>query len=189
MIIKGLLITLIPLKEKYLPLMVKWRNDPSVSKMLFDRGRFTLSKQKAWYEKIKKDKTRKQFIILENKNKKPIGAINLMNIDYKNLHCDWGYYIGEIDYRMGGYAIEAEYLILNYAFNNLGMNKVYCNTLSYNTKVINIHKKFGFSIDGILRQHYKENDKFTDIILMSILKDEFLESLNTINNLLDYYKR
>lgn len=189
-ILKGILISFVQVKENHLPLMVKWRNDQAVSSMLFDRGKFTHAKQKTWFEKSKKDKSRKQFIIVENKNNFPIGAINLMNIDYKNLHCDWGYYIGETSYRMGGYSIEAEYLILEYAFQNLGMNKVYCQTLAYNSKVIGIHTKFGFKIDGTLRKHYKENNNsFTDVVVMSILKEEFEKSSDEIKKLLSFYKR
>jgi UDP-4-amino-4,6-dideoxy-N-acetyl-beta-L-altrosamine N-acetyltransferase len=187
--VTGKIISFVKVDKKHLPLMVKWRNLPHVSGMLFDRTKFTLAKQTAWFEKTKKDKTRKQFIIVENKALKPIGAINLMNIDSKNLHCDWGYYIGESDYLMGGYAVEAEYLILKYAFENLGMNKIYCQTLSYNTKVVSTHSKFGFKTDGILRQHYKENDSFADVVLMSILKEEFYKSAEGIEKLLNLFNR
>lgn len=187
--IKGFIISFIPVLEEHLPLMVKWRNNQNVSGMLFDRGKFTLAKQKTWFEKTQKDKTRRQFIIVENKTEKPIGAINLMNIDVHNLHCDWGYYIGETEYRMGGYAVEAEYLILKYAFDKLKMNKVYCQTFSYNAKVISNHEKFGFKHDGILREHYKENGNYSDVVLMSILKSEFKKSSKEIETLLRFFNR
>jgi UDP-4-amino-4,6-dideoxy-N-acetyl-beta-L-altrosamine N-acetyltransferase len=187
--VQGKIISFIHLKEEHLLLLAKWRNNPNVSSMLFDRGKFTIAKQRTWFEKNKKDKLRKQFIIVENKTQKPIGTVNLMNIDYENLHCDWGYYIGEAQYRMGGHAVEAEYLILKYAFCELGMNKVYCQTLSYNSKVISIHSKFGFKTDGILREHYKENGSFSDVVLMSILKDEFYKYANDIETLLNFFKR
>jgi UDP-4-amino-4,6-dideoxy-N-acetyl-beta-L-altrosamine N-acetyltransferase len=186
---EGILITLVPLKEEFLPVMVKWRNNPSVSSTMFDRGNFTIENQVDWYNKIKNDSSRKQFIIIDNKSGNPIGAVNLMNIDKANLHCDWGYYIGEDEFRMSGHSIEAEYMILKYAFNELSLNKVYCQTLSYNKKVLSIHKKFGFSTEGILRQHYKESDNFADVVLMSILKDEFQTSSKQIELLLNFYKR
>jgi UDP-4-amino-4,6-dideoxy-N-acetyl-beta-L-altrosamine N-acetyltransferase len=187
--ISGRIISLIHVNRQHLALMVNWRNNPVISNMLFDRGTFTLAKQKAWYEIIKKDKSTKQFIIVENKTKKPIGAINLSKIDYINMHCDWGFYIGEPQYRMGGYAVEAEYLILKYAFGVLGMNKVYCQTISSNYKVINAHSKFGFKTDGILRKHYKENGSFSNVVIMSILKDEFKKSARNIDYILKSFSR
>jgi UDP-4-amino-4,6-dideoxy-N-acetyl-beta-L-altrosamine N-acetyltransferase len=185
----GNIITLIPISFEHLPLVAKWRNNPSVSEMMFDRSVFTLEKQIAWFENLKNDSTREQFIILVKKSSKPIGAINLINIDRKNLHCDWGYYIGEDDSRMGGFAIEAELLILKYAFENLGLNKVYCQTFSFNKKVIAIHSKFGFTTDGILRQHHKTETGFADVVVMSILKEEFSKSAKLISALLSIYDR
>jgi UDP-4-amino-4,6-dideoxy-N-acetyl-beta-L-altrosamine N-acetyltransferase len=185
----GKIISLIPLHKKHLPLMVKWRNNPSVSEMMFDHRRFTLKKQLKWFETIKGDSSRKQFIIIENKGGKPIGAINLMSIDKKNGNCDWGYYIGEDDYRMGGYSVEAEYLILKYAFETLDMHKVYCQTFSYNKKVISNHAKFGFTTDGIMRQHYKIKEGYADIFIMSILKEEFWSAAGTIEQLLNIFDR
>lgn len=185
----GNIISFISLKEEHLPLMVKWRNDPFISQMMFSRSKFTLKKQIEWFQKSKQDKSRVQFIIQDNKTKKLMGSIYLMHIDKKNAHCDWGYYIGEESFRMGGHAIEAEYLILKYAFDKLSLNKVYCQTFSHNKKVIAIHNKFGFLTDGVLRQHYKTNDGFADVVIMSILKDEFEKSSKQIKTLLSIFNR
>jgi UDP-4-amino-4,6-dideoxy-N-acetyl-beta-L-altrosamine N-acetyltransferase len=187
--INGIFITLCPITLEHLPLMVNWRNSPSVAKMMFDRTEFTLERQTRWFEKLKNDPTREQFIILENKFNRPIGAINLINIDRNNLHCDWGYYIGEDEYRMGGYSIEAEYLILKHAFEKVNLNKVYCQTFAHNKKVVAIHKKFGFAVDGILRQHYRIESGFEDVVVMSILKSEFDIKSAEIESLLNFYNR
>ena len=187
--IKGKLISLVEVRESHLHLMVKWRNDPTVSKYLFDQTEFTIEKQKIWFNKIKNDNTRFQFIILENKNNRAIGAVNLMQIDYLNLHTDWGYYIGEKEFKMGGYGVEAEYLILKFAFDELNLNKVYCQTLSENTKVISNHTKFGFKVEGTLREHYKGGDNFFNVTVQSILKNEFEEVRNNIEKLINYFNR
>lgn len=189
MALRGILISLEEMNESHLELMVKWRNNPAVSEMMFDRGKFTLEKQKAWFNKTKNDKSRRQFIIIENKGGRPIGAVNLMEIDFENLNCDWGYYIGEDEFRMGGYAVEAEYMILKFAFEELKLHKVYCQTFSYNKKVVSTHKKFGFKIDGTLREHYKSGDSFSDVLLMSILLDEFKESSGSIESLINFFNR
>lgn len=187
--IEGLLISFVPVEVEHLPLMVKWRNDPFVANTMFDREKFTLEKQTVWFKKTRNDDTRIQFIILDKKTKAPIGAINLMHIDKVNGNCDWGYYIGEENFRMGGYAIEAEYLILKYAFEQIGLHKVYCQTFAYNRKVISIHSKFGFATDGVLRQHFKSENGFEDVVVMSLLRSEFGKTSITIEALLKIYDR
>lgn len=189
MIIGGSLISFVELKEEHLPLMVNWRNKPFIANTMFDRSDFTLEKQIKWFEKIKHDDSRKQFIVIDNKTSTPIGAINLMHIDSTHQNCDWGFYIGEEAFRMGGHAIEAEYLILKYAFEAINLHKVYCQTFSHNKKVISVHTKFGFMIDGVLRQHYKIGDNFEDVVVMSILKNEFYKSAPIIENILTIYGR
>ena len=41
-------------------------------------------------------------------------------------------------------------------------------------KVMTFHKRYGFKQDGILRQELYKNGKYKDVIIMSILKEEFL---------------
>lgn len=185
----GNIVILENLKEEHLEIMVKWRNDPDVSRYMFNQGVFTLEKQTEWYNKIINDETRKQFIILEKKTLTPIGALNIMDIDYTNSNADWGYYIGETGYRMGGFAVEAEYLMLKYAFEILGLNKIYCRTLSNNMKVVSNHKKFGFSIEGVLRKHHKDGEDYLDVYFMSIFKEEFYRKKPELEKLLSIFNR
>lgn len=189
MAITGNIVILDEIKEEYLQKMVEWRNNPEVAKYMFDRGTFTLDNQKRWFGKIVNDATRKQFIILDKKSGAPVGAINLMDIDYSHSRADWGYYIGEVSYRMKGHAVEAEYLLLQYAFESLGLNKVYCQTLSNNMKVVSNHKKFGFQIDGILRKHHFDGSEYLDVYVMSIFKEEFAERKPALEKLLSIFSR
>lgn len=41
----------------------------------------------------------------------------------------------------------------DYVFNTLKLNKLCCEVFEFNRKVIEIHKKFGTEIEGILKQH------------------------------------
>jgi len=189
MSVTGNLVILEDIKKEHLDSMVKWRNDPEVSKYMFDQGVFTIEKQMLWYSSVIKDETRKQYTILEKKTGRPIGSINLMSIDFANSHADWGYYIGERIYRMGGYAVESEFLLLCYAFETLGLNKIYCRTLSNNMKVVSNHKNFGFSVDGILRRHHFDGKEYLDVYVMSILKEEFAAKKQELENLLSIFNR
>ena len=45
-----------------------------------------------------------------------------------------------------------ETLALDYAFNELKINRLECEVLEFNSKVISFHKKFGFQEEGRKKQ-------------------------------------
>lgn len=67
-----------------------------------------------------------------------------------------------------------EYLALECAFNSLGLHKLCCEVLAFNLPVIKLHKKFGFIIEGILRDQHKIDDDFVDVYKIGILASEWL---------------
>lgn len=66
--------------------------------------------------------------------------------------------------------------IIDYCFNDLKLERLETIIKRSNTLAYKIDKKVGFKIDGVLRHYLKEDDKYTDIIVMSILKGERLKS-------------
>jgi RimJ/RimL family protein N-acetyltransferase len=68
-----------------------------------------------------------------------------------------------------------ELLALNYAFDQLKLHKLCCEVLAFNTPVIKLHEKFGFKVEGTLREQYKRGDNFVDIYRLGILAAEWAE--------------
>jgi len=66
-----------------------------------------------------------------------------------------------------------EFLALDYAFDSLGLHKLECEVLAFNTPVIGLHKKFGFTVEGIIRAHHKVDQEFVDVYRLGILNDEW----------------
>ena len=55
----------------------------------------------------------------------------------------------------------------------LNLNRIYANVLEYNTPSKNMFMKCGFNIDGVQRQAIYKNEKFYDLIILSILRKDF----------------
>ena len=64
---------------------------------------------------------------------------------------------------------------LDYAFSVLGIRKLYCEVLAFNTPVIKLHQKFGFTVEGVFRQQHKFEGGFVDIYRLGILAPEWSE--------------
>lgn len=168
----GYLIRLRAVEREDLAQIVGWRNSPLVYKTLFEQDPISLTQQDRWFDRLTQVDDRRVFII-ETREERPLGVIQLFDIDWRNRNADWGFYIGEVEYRMRGHAAEAEYLLLRYAFEHLNLHRVYCQTFAFNTKVLSMHRKFGFVDEGCLRQHIYRNGKYEDVVITGLVKSEF----------------
>ena len=58
-------------------------------------------------------------------------------------------------------------------FENLKLNKLCGEVLGFNDRVLQMHAKFGFKQEGLLRKHICKNDEFVDVVSIGLLKEEW----------------
>lgn len=165
-------VKLVPLDIIHEEYIVKWRNDPSLTALLFSSNKITLEDHRRWFEKYKDTDDRKEYIINIIEGNMPIGTIGLSSIDKVNMKAEYGIIIGEKQYMGKGYAKEASQLILKFAFNELQLNKVFLRVFEDNIRAISMYKRLGFKTDGVLRQDILKDGEFRNVVEMSILKEE-----------------
>lgn len=173
-ILAGNLVNLRPGNEADIKYLLKWYNDIELNKLA------------GWSDtKVKASKLRFNMsmsfgydplnLIIEDKYKKPIGTIQLYNIDESNKCCKLGIRIGDRDYWGKSYGKDAIITILEYAFTNLGMNRVTLKVYEYNERAYKCYIKCGFKKEGITRHSAYIDGNYYDEVLMGILKSEYLE--------------
>ena len=94
-----------------------------------------------------------------------------MSVDYRNRRAEFG--IGEPEYRDRGYGTETTRLMLDYAFNVVGLHGVMLGVLASNQRVIRTYEKVGFKEIGRRRQSYFSDGRMQDEIWMDRLSSEF----------------
>lgn len=103
--------------------------------------------------------------------KKLIGSIELR---FKNFDkAEIGYMLNEV-YWCNGYATEALKALISFGFRNLQLNKIYAFHLLGNDASAIVMQKNNMQYEATLKQHVKKNDIYFDIVLYSILKDDFI---------------
>lgn len=157
------------IKESELPVILNWRNAPSVRKNMYTRHEISLKEHLAWWEKVGNRSDQKYFLY-EYKNIS-LGVVAFTQISEKDKNASWAFYASPEAPR--GTGSRMEYLALEYAFKSLMLHKLHCEVLDFNQPVVNLHKKFGFTVEGVLRdQHYHE-DNYCDVIRLGILGSEW----------------
>jgi UDP-4-amino-4,6-dideoxy-N-acetyl-beta-L-altrosamine N-acetyltransferase len=184
--ISGKLVIIQGIEREHLPLLKAWRNNPEVYSTLFEHELLTDTHQERWYQRLL-DRTDQRQWLITTTDATPIGVIGFSQLDWRNRSAEWGFYIGEMDYRMGGYAAEAEFLLLDYGFNHLNLHRIWCRTFAFNKKVLAMHKRFQFQQEGMLRESAYHNGSYENVVLMGILKTEFNKHRSTFESLFNHF--
>mgnify|MGYP002836596204 CR=1 FL=1 len=101
-----------------------------------------------------------------------IGTVNLHSIDSYHKTCELGLMIGNIDYWGKTTSTEAISLVINFAYTELGLNRIAGGTYSSNIGMNFTFKKLGFTREGIMRLAYFDGKKFIDAWRWGLLKSE-----------------
>lgn len=101
-----------------------------------------------------------------------VGEISVYDLNPKNRSAGVGYFTG-VDYRQQGYTKEGLALLLNYLFQDVGLNKVMADTGAFNQASIALLKSLRFQQEGCLREHQLLNGVLYDQLLFSVLADEW----------------
>ena len=106
-----------------------------------------------------------------------IGGIGLV-LNQSDDNAEMGYWIGKL-YWNQSYGSEAAGAVLRYAFEQLGLNRVYAAHFRRNPASGRIMQKIGMTYEGRLRQHVKKWGSFEDMEYYGILKSEWYQSAAT----------
>lgn len=168
------LCSLVP--EDFGTTMQQWLSDKEVTRFL-SRGTLPshpliLEKEFASTAKINQDI---QLSIIDKSTGRYIGIVGLHSLNWISNHAEFRILIGDKSAWGKAYGAEACQLITAYGFEALHMNKIWLGVNTENKKAVNSYSRCGFQHEGVLRQELFRNDRYYDVIRMSLLKDEYLK--------------
>lgn len=172
-VLRGEKVALSLICREDLPIFVGWLNDPEVTIYLSMRRLITSEGEEEWYEKVRKDPRTRQFSIIALPEEEVIGVTGLDRIDPYDRSATFGIFLGRKEYWGKGYGTETTILMLDYAFNCLGLHHVWLIVKDFNERAIKCYKKVGFREVGRLREAILQPDGRHDVIIMDILAREF----------------
>ena len=105
-------------------------------------------------------------------NYKIVGRIGIHYIDQQNKTGSIGYWLGE-EFQGKGIVTKACTALRHYTFTVLRLNRIEIKCGTKNCKSAAIPERLGFTKEGVLRQAEWVNDKFIDLNLYSLLKNEW----------------
>ena len=119
------------------------------------------------------------FIVFDKKSQKYAGSTRFYDIQlsYKTLQLGYTWYGSA--FRGTGLNKHCKFLLLQFAFETLGLERVEFRADNNNQRSIAAMKSIGCKVEGILRSHMPTSDKNVrrDSIVLSILKSEWFDDV------------
>lgn len=140
-------ITIRPLQEKDAYTSVNWRNDPSIwiHTEFSATRKITIEDELNWIKKVVADKSCRRFAILADSHY--IGNTYLTDID--GGEADFHIFIGDKSYWGKGVAKKVSKLVIDFAKNELGLDRINLGVKSENAAALSIYNSLGFRESGI----------------------------------------
>ena len=169
-LVKSELIFLRALESTDLERTHQWHNDTSLYSTLGGTFHYvSLDVEKRWLQaKMQVSTQETNLAICLTSDRSHIGNIYLRDIDWVSRNAQVHLFIGDPDQRSRGFGQEAIQLIVQHAFEDLGLGRLYLYVLAENASAIHAYEKSGFSVEGNMKNHAFKNGTFKDVLVMGI---------------------
>lgn len=136
-------VTLRRLTHDRIELLRVWRNDPKIQQHMFYRQEITPEMQERWFANL--DKERNYYFFVEI-DEKPIGVVNLKDIDFDKKIAEPGVFIYEDAYINGDVSFRACLTLMDFAFETLGLEYLRGHIVPGNKRAVRFNKAFGYEL-------------------------------------------
>lgn len=154
-----------------LPTRVEWMNNPAVYSTMHFEVPITLEKTIQWFNNNEDNKRRSDLVLIEAQQ--IVAFAGITNID-STIGKGESYTFVNPNMQGRGIGTKARKLVIDYAFNELGLNKIYAFTNEDNIPSCRLSEKLGFKLEGRFREEYVNKDGILkDRLYYGLLKCEW----------------
>lgn len=152
--------------------VLRWRNSDGVKQFYLYRKDITPEEHQQWLrEKVDRGLVY-QFIIVVKASDTPIGSVYVQHIDRIHRSGEFGIFIGEPSALGRGFGTTAAELMVQFAFSELGLGKLYLRVLSDNIRAIKSYQSVGFSEECNMQEEVRIDGITYNVTRMSIIHGE-----------------
>lgn len=163
-----------PLEAKDALFMYEWMTDPEITRFFrFDASKISIDGCNTFIEKARSDPNTVHFAIADEQDEY-LGTISLKDIDQEKKQAEYAISTRKKAHGSGA-ALEATRLILAYAFEGLGLDRVYLNVLTENGRANAFYRKAGFRFDRVEKDALQIRGVFKDLNWYELSKAKYME--------------
>lgn len=175
--IQGKGIRLRAIEQSDLPRFVEWLNDPEVRAGLMLYLPLSNVEEQEWFDNMLKRPAVEHPVVIEIQQDNDwvmIGNCGMIDVDWRCRSAGVGIFIGDKRYWNKGFGTDAMRLLVDHGFTTLNLNRIALDVYANNPGAIRSYEKVGFVHEGCKRQGMFKGGEYIDIMLMSILRSEWI---------------
>ncbi len=155
---------------------VSWLNDSEINQYLESRFiKWDKSNTKEYIQQIIDNKNEEMFAICMKNDDSHIGNIKIGAINWHHQYGDIGIIIGDKNQWGKKRAQEAINLVCHFGFRELHLNKLTAGCYDENIGSLRAFEAVGFQQEGRAKKKYLFKDRYTDLILLGLLKEKYIK--------------
>lgn len=154
--------------------LYRQKNDPEVANLL---GGFSLGQSRAdivdWIERHRRMPNEALWVIAQAKDDQCLGHVGLYQIDHRVRSAEFAIMVGESSAQGKGIGKKVTRFVVRYGFEMLNLNRIQLSFLATNARARALYESLGFQHEGVQRQAQYKQGAYVDVVLMSLLRDEW----------------
>lgn len=169
-------------EERDIDFIYRCKNDEKLNELIVGQYHpFTYDEAVKWVHGCMGEHETYKFwaIATNDEEKRIVGWVSLSEIDKTNKSaCFHGLVIGDEEFHDGFAWIESYLFVYEYAFERLGLNRVYGTRLMEHKQTQAMGLVMFSKQEGVLRQAAYKNGQYHDLSIGSLLSSEYFEHKN-----------
>jgi RimJ/RimL family protein N-acetyltransferase len=176
-ILRGERTYLRPAERTDIPTFVRWFTDRRTTRTLLFVAPMSSASEEAWFTTMleHQGKDRWHFVICRLEDDRPVGGIDLHDVDTRNGSASFGIAIGDPADTGHGYGSDALRTLLAFGFDQLRLERIELDVYDFNEAARRMYARVGFQHEGTLRHALYRDGAFRDVHRMAILRHEWTE--------------
>lgn len=168
-------IYLTPIKKEDGRLIVKWRNSDHVKDHCFSKATITEESNAEFYKNYIETGKYKQFIVnrveeVSGVASYPIATVYLKDMDYDNHRCELCIFTSDDEEWNSESQIIAIKQLIDMAFNEYGMHKVYSYLFAKNLDEVELLKSAGMTQEAVFKDEaLSGSNNYEDVLRMCVV--------------------
>ena len=174
--LEGVLVDLVPFDARFEAQMLAWLNGPlrvwwGMSGLISRAARERWLAE--WATAPEGERARSIRFGMLTRDAVPIGTFLLADIDPVHRQAEVGAGIGDPAYWGGGFGSDGMLLVVDYAFEWLGLRRLWLGTRADNVRARRQVEKCGYTLEGMCRHQEFYDGQFYDMALYGLLREEW----------------